>query len=410
MSVLAVLLVALMANAPAASGSGPYAGHCSALWPGDPKDPGCWAFDWQFTFHPVTTSSPTVGDSSGGLHINGSWHFFYSCDGGWCHLETEDLVNYVSHGIVVPKQSSSYPHPLGLGTGSVTAAADGSGDILAYCNNLGGHMRSNDGMRTWTAFATTTTGSPGGRDQARPLQSSDGTWYQMMGCSATHAENGAGVCRFKANDDTLANWTFDGNLFESNATWSAMGANWISFYEVPDFFPLTNSNGVTKHVLVTDPWGNGGPGGGGYHVHNVEWRSGTWSADGSSFSVEKTGVLDYGWWYAARSITTVANKGSDRRLMSGNIGTDVTRGAASVEGSVPGAGGIRMFTSLPREISLAADGSTVHVKPPIELSDGLRSGPAKTKTLPSFACGQHTSLGVSIMLALDMPLSHRACP
>jgi hypothetical protein len=39
--------------------------------------------------------------------------------------------------------------------------------------------------------------------------------------------------------------------------------------------------------------------------------------------------------------------------MSGNIGTDVTRGAGSVGGSVKGAGGIRMFTSLPREISLA---------------------------------------------------------
>ena len=25
---------------------------------------------------------------------------------------------------------------------------------------------------------------------------------------------------------------------------------------------------------VVDPWGQGGPGGAGYHVHNVEWRSG----------------------------------------------------------------------------------------------------------------------------------------
>ena len=50
----------------------------------------------------LCTSSPTVGDSSGGLHINGSWHFFYSCQGGWCHLETQDLVNYESHGIVAP--------------------------------------------------------------------------------------------------------------------------------------------------------------------------------------------------------------------------------------------------------------------------------------------------------------------
>ena len=269
--------------------------------------------------------------------------------------------------------SAGYPNHLGLGTGSVTAAADGSGDILAYCNNVAGHMRSTDDMKTWTAYATTTVGNPGGRDQARPLQSSDGSWFQMMGCSAKAKVNGAGVCRFKALDNTLANWTYDGNIFESNSTWSVMGGNWINFYEVPDFYPLTNAKGVTKHVLVVDPWAQGGPGGAGYHVHNVEWRSGTWSADGSSFSIEQTGVLDYGWWYAARSITTMANKGADRRLMSGNIGTDVTHGAASVTGNVKGAGGIRMFTSLPREISLAADGSTVHVKPPAELS-GLRSG------------------------------------
>jgi hypothetical protein len=71
-----------------------------------------------------------------------------------------------------------------------------------------------------------------------------------MGCSAKRKENGAGVCRFKARDDTLANWTYDGTIFESNTTWSVMGSNWINFYEVPDFYPLTNADGVTKHVLV----------------------------------------------------------------------------------------------------------------------------------------------------------------
>jgi hypothetical protein len=78
--------------------------------------------------------------------------------------------------------------------------------------------------------------------------------------------------------------------------------------------------------------------------------------------------------------------------MSGNIGTDVTHGSKSVEGRVLGAGGIRMFTSLPREVSLADDGLTVHVKPPIELA-GLRAGPAATTRLESFTCGQQTSLG-----------------
>ena len=29
----------------------------------------------------------------------------------------------------------------------------------------------------------------------------------------------------------------------------------VSFYEVPDFYPLATATGVTKHVLVVDPWG-----------------------------------------------------------------------------------------------------------------------------------------------------------
>ena len=145
-------------------------------------------------------------------------------------------------------------------------------------------------MKTWTAHATTTKGSPGGRDQARPLQSKDGTWFQMMGCGGS---KGAAVCRFRATDTTLSNWTFSGMLFQSNTTWSGVGGNFVNFYEVPDFYPLTSASGTTKHVLVTDPWAQGGPGGAGYHVHNVEWRSGVWSDDGSSFKVEKTACLDY---------------------------------------------------------------------------------------------------------------------
>jgi hypothetical protein len=43
--------------------------------------------------------------------------------------------------------------------------------------------------------------------------------------------------------------------------------------------------------------------------------------------------------------------------MYGNIGADVTQGPASVEGP-----GIRYFTSLPRDISLAEDGVTVHAR------------------------------------------------
>ena len=73
----------------------------------------------------------------------------------------------------------------------------------------------------------------------------------------------------------------------------------------------------------------------------------------------------------------------------------MTHGSGSVVGSVPGASGIRFFTSLPREVSLADDGLTVHVKPPAELS-GLRSGPPKVTSLPSFDCGKQALLGANV--------------
>jgi len=83
-----------------------------------------------------------------------------------------------------------------MGTGSVVAAPDGS--ILGYANNQKAHVRSTDNMKTWAVEPTVTGANPGGRDQARPLQSKDGSWFQMAGCAASKTE--AAVCRFKAND------------------------------------------------------------------------------------------------------------------------------------------------------------------------------------------------------------------
>ena len=112
-----------------------------------------------------------------------------------------------------------------------------------------------------------------------------GRGSRWLGDGGGKGPQGAAVCRFKATDVSLANWTYDGLLFQSNSTWSGVGGRFVSVYEVPDFFPLTSSKGATKHVLGTDPWAQGGPGGPGCPVHNVEWRSGTWSADGKDFAV-----------------------------------------------------------------------------------------------------------------------------
>ena len=200
-------------------------------------------------------------------------------------------------------------------------------------------------MKTWTAHATTTKGSPGGRDQARPLQSKDGTWFQMMGCGGS---KGAAVCRFRATDTTLSNWTFSGMLFQSNTTWSGVGGNFVNFYEVPDFYPLTSASGTTKHVLVTDPWAQGGPGGAGYHVHNVEWRSGVWSDDGSRFKVEKTACLDY---VSAAAPFCCASSKPQRSCLPRRGGG--TRPAPSPTGPTPAAGSCPATSALTSHTALS---------------------------------------------------------
>ena len=53
-------------------------------------------------------STPHVsrqGDISGGLLINGTWHIFTLCSGGWCHLSTHNLVHYQSHGVTTTASS-----------------------------------------------------------------------------------------------------------------------------------------------------------------------------------------------------------------------------------------------------------------------------------------------------------------
>lgn len=185
--------------------------------------PGCqlpiedkaWSPLWLQSFHPVTPGVTVQGDSCGGLHVNGTWHVMTSCHGGWSHLTTTDLVHYTFHGQI--------PH--GTGTGSVVPSPDGKG-VLGFVNDVAKHMVSIDGMQTWESVNTTTMGSPGGRDQARPLQSADGSWFQMMGCGLAHAAGGA-VCRFKATDnEKLSAWEFAGYLWQSNHT--VFGARFVS--------------------------------------------------------------------------------------------------------------------------------------------------------------------------------------
>ena len=93
------------------------------------------------------------------------------------------------------------------GTGSVQPLPDGSGRILALMNNFGEAAVSADPLlRTWQAVPMTYKLDKGRRyrDTARPLQSSDGTWFSHVGCNAPG--NKAAICQFRAENKQLNNW------------------------------------------------------------------------------------------------------------------------------------------------------------------------------------------------------------
>ena len=405
-----------------------------------------WPPHWQQQYHPAVPNSSTNSDISGGLYLHGRWHVIVSCAGGsysqfsWCHLSTSNLVDYVSHGPLVVSTHDTLGHAL-MSTGSLVPMPAEPSTIVAFFNNNTLYGVSTDGMRTWTAQPLVLPIPPapmrswmGWRDQARPLQSADGTWFMVIGCSEPVT---AAVCRYRATDEhRLSSWRYDGLLVTSNSSFFGQPLN---MFEVPDFFPLDRPpprdspllelqrhkraaqrsagdagaaaaaaapHGQTVHVLLTDPLlqPSHHPPVDGWYPHNVEWRTGDWSPNGSHYRLLKHGVMDYGWWYAARTSADVTNCG--RRLIWGNIRTDVSQGGALAPAEpFP----MFFFTSLPRELTIADDGETLLVRPPLELHS-LRASPLASVTSETLRCAAggapwYRPLGEAVAAELDVRLN-----
>ena len=107
---------------------------------------------------------------------------------GTGHLSTTDLVHYNSHGALTAAPSSSYPNRLGLGTGSVVPSPDGDG-VLAFVNNVNGHMVSRDGMQTWAAVVSESqpyarvTSKNRAAGAEPPTVARHGAWQGVWRCS-----------------------------------------------------------------------------------------------------------------------------------------------------------------------------------------------------------------------------------
>jgi sucrose-6-phosphate hydrolase SacC (GH32 family) len=396
------------------------------------------------SFHPIVPGllgdDGLQGDTCGGLYHSGSWHLFVTVGatpgskpppgpkrrfsrGTWAHLKSTNLVDF--EAMVDPNE------PMG-GTGGVAPLPDGGVgswfNDLPQVQDMNTHqavmgISRDPELRTWeTANVSYVLDlNRSYRDTARPIQSKDGTWWQMIGCDtggrgaiacAPRVCNAA-VCQFRATDTKLNRWTYQQALFTFGKT--LLGQP-FSFGEVPDFFPLTSAAGKTRHVLtvcaVNKPCTSvancscakdGCMANGGWNAHNVEYVVGEWSDDGLSFKPLQRGVLDFGHWYAARTVAGDNNRG--RRLIIGNIRSDITQGKLPIaapeslqtsDSSSDGGGfngGPNFFTSLPRELQLTED-DRLKVTPPKEL-EALRLGEPIHKTVRSLKCGQRLPIGFS---------------
>jgi sucrose-6-phosphate hydrolase SacC (GH32 family) len=393
------------------------------------------------SFHPVVPGLlgdfGLQGDTCGGLYHNDAWHIFVTIGsapgvkplpgrrfthGTWAHLRSSNLVDF--EAMIDPNE------PMG-GTGGVTPLPGGGVgswfNDLPQIQDMETHQAvmgvTNDPeLRTWeTANVSYKLDlNRSYRDTARPIQSRDGTWWQMIGCDtggrgaiacAPRVCNAA-ICQFQAEGRSLNSWEYKQALFTFDKT---LFGQPFSFGEVPDFFPMTSPSGKQRHVLtvcaVNKPCQstptfscvkNGFQPG--WNPHNVEYVVGDWADDGSSFEPLQRGVLDYGHWYAARTVADDSNSG--RRLIVGNVRSDITQGKLPIDMSdstndlrATGGfnGGPNFFTSLPRELRLK-DNDRLAVLPPKEL-EALRLGAPVTKTVPSLKCGQRLPIGFRGRLA-----------
>jgi beta-fructofuranosidase len=141
-------------------------------------------------------------------------------------------------------------------------------------------------LQTWKKFAQPVIPSPppglkvtGFRDPC--LWREANTWMLALG-SGVHGKGGA-VLLYRSTD--LRHWMYLHPLIEGTAQQSA-GVNPVDtgeMWECPDFFALGN-----KHVLLISTMGK------------VFWKVGTYKDQ--RFSPEKEGVVDWGAYYAAKSM------------------------------------------------------------------------------------------------------------
>jgi beta-fructofuranosidase len=324
-------------------------------------------------FH-LMPASNWMNDPNGPILFGGQYHMFhqYNPEGPiwgnmhWAHAVSRDMVHWTHEPIAIAPTPNGFDRN---GVFSGSAVLDGDVPTVIYTGVLppasdaeatlrdGKHVwrevqclavSKDPELRTWEKLPKSVIAVPppgmkvtGFRDPC--VWQEDGAWWLVLG-SGTR-ERGGEILLYQSRD--LRNWTYVHPMIEGGPS----GRNTTNpvddgdMWECPDFFALGH-----KHVLLLST------------VGKVRWKVGTYKH--RKFTPEKEGVVDYGAYYAAKSM--LDRDGS--RILWGWI--PETRPESEFS-----AAGWAGAMALPRVLSLNSEGElAMDVAPVVEELRGSHAG------------------------------------
>lgn len=289
-----------------------------------------------------------MNDPNGPIYWQGKYHMFYQYnpngafwgDMHWAHAVSEDMVHW-KHLPVAMAPTPGGPDKDGVFSGC--AVIDGAG-VTAIYTGVNPETQciatSSGDLTAWKKFA----GNPviaappagmqttGFRDPA--VWKEGDTWLMAVG-SGFRGKGGA-VLLYESKD--LRGWKYLHPMVSGGMKLGASAKDPVDsgeMWECPDFFPLGG-----KHLLIVST------------ERVVKYLLGGY-AD-RRFRTESTGGVDFGSYYAARTMTNTG----DRRILWGWL----TEGRTVEAQRAAGWSGVM---SLPRELKLV--GSQVQMRPAAEV-------------------------------------------
>ena len=295
-----------------------------------------------------------MNDPCGPIFAGGRYHVFFQYNPGgpywgnmhWAHASSPDLVHWQHEGIALAPTPGSYDRD---GVFSGCAVLDQGVPTLIYTGvepptspadatlRDGAHTWrevqcvavSHDGLKSWQKAPAPVISHPpaglavtGFRDPCVWREGKD--WMLALG-SGVRGQGGA-ILLYRSSD--LHHWTYVDPLFGGEAAGrpSVNPVDNGEMWECPDFFPLGS-----RHVLLISTAGK------------VLWHVGRYEQQ--RFVAEKSGSVDFGAYYAARSMLDR----DDNRVLWGWIPERRPETAYR-------AAGWAGVMSLPRVLSLGDDG------------------------------------------------------